>query len=80
MARDTRRGDKKKVSKVSAPKVSKKAPVKAPKARTAAPKPKSSGSKIQYRVPQGAERKDRMSKVVKELREMRERSRKRQGK
>ena len=72
----------KKVSKgVSTPKAKAKAPVAPSRRPSAAPKPKTtSGKKNAYRVPQGAERKDRMSKVVKELREMRERSRKRQGK
>jgi hypothetical protein len=76
---------KKKVSKVSAPKATKKAPVSAPrsvsstsKPRTSAPKAKSSGGKNPYRMPQGAERKDRMSKVVKELKAMKLSSKKRQ--
>ena len=68
--------DKKKVSKVSAPKAKSKAPVSAPKGRTAAPK---SSGKNPYRAPQGAERKDRMSKVVKELKAMSLRSKERQN-
>ena len=60
--------------------------------KTTKPKVKSGGSgskakdapsnskKNPYRVPQGSERKDRMSRVVRELQEMQRRSRKRQGK
>lgn len=40
----------------------------------------SNSKKNPYRVPQGPERKDRMSKVVRELQEMQRRSKKRQGK
>ena len=70
----------------STPKAKSKPPV-APSRTVSAPsrsvsstnKPKASSGKNPYRVPQGAERKDRMSKVVAELKAMRERSRKRQG-
>lgn len=40
----------------------------------------SNSKKNPYRMPQGSERKDRMSKVVRELQEMQRRSKKRQGK
>lgn len=71
----------KKVSKgVSTPKAKAKAPVAPSRRPSTAPKPKTTSGKNPYRVPQGAERKDRMSKVVAELKAMRERSRKRQGK
>ena len=64
--------DKKKVSKVSAPKPKTKPSVSAPKA-------KSSGGKNPYRAPQGAERKDRMSKALKELKASTARSKARQN-
>jgi len=71
----------KKTSKgVSTPKAKSKASVAASKPRSAAPKPKATSGKNPYRVPKGAERKDRMSKVIAELKATRERSRKRQGK
>ena len=69
--------DKKKTSKVSAPKAKRKPVASAPKPRTAAPKKGDNPSNAKsnpYRMPQGAERKDRMSKVVKELKAMRQRS------
>ena len=75
---DARSKYPKSAPKASAPKRKSKPVASAPKARTSAPKVKSSGSKNQYRVPQGAERKDRMSKVVKELKAMKLSSKKRQ--
>ena len=68
-------GKPKKTSpKASAPKPSSKPAVKASKPAT-----KPTSGKNPYRIPQGDERKDRMSKVVKELRGMQKRSKARQN-
>lgn len=70
----------KKTSKgVNTPKAKSKAPVAASKPRSAAPKPKATSGKNPYRVPQGAERKDKSYKAVQELKAMRQRSKERQN-
>ena len=63
---------------VSTPKRSSKPSVAPSRAVSAPSKPKASSGKNPYRMPQGAERKDRMSKVVAELKSMRAASKKRQ--
>jgi hypothetical protein len=70
----------KKTSKgVNAPKAKSKAPVAASKPRSAAPKPKATSGKNPYRMPQGAERKDKSYKAVQELKGMVKASKARQN-
>ena len=74
--------DKKPAPRVSSPKTTKTARVTAPVVRKSVSKkgdnPSNSKSNP-YRMPQGAERKDRMSKVVKELKAMQKASKARQN-
>lgn len=69
---------KKSTSKASAPKPKSKAPVAASRPVSGGSKPKSTG-KNPYRAPQGAERKDKSSKAVQELRGMIKASKARQN-